>query len=240
MSGFQISQRDLSDLRGAMKRVEKKMRVIGFDLIKATANKFITSATVATKPGSKGKISGNSLPAKARLRPIVTLTKKTQKQKGKFYYYNTKDNNIRVLSQYITPKKADKQGLFQITKFFEAISRKTGKPYYIPIKPGDDRNSSKKRRIPKAGAGKAGWLGHRKNIDGKGSTGMRGISSKVAKTNVQKKITDPFIEMINNVRYISKIAPNSARIGLQKAGRALEQQYLPKAERVLKSDKDLT
>lgn len=230
----EISKVDLANLFSAMNRIEKKGKLVGFDLIKKTANKFITSAVVATKPGRKGSISGNNLPKKGRFRKIVTMGQKKQGETGKYFYYILKSGKIFGAKKRFTPKQADLRGLVIVTKFIEAIARKTGKTYYIPIKPTKEPSNDNRRIIPKAGAAKAGWLGARRKLN-IGSENMRDISNKVNTTTVMKG-WNPFIKMTNNVDYITKIAPNSARIGLQKAARAMEQQFLPKAERILQKE----
>jgi hypothetical protein len=224
----------LKDLFTVMKNIEDNGKLIGNDLVFQTSNKFITSATVATKPGSRGSISGTKLPAKSRIRRIVTIGAGKQKSSNKNYYFDFKTGKIRVWRKSITPRMQEKMNIVRITKFIEAINRKTGKFYYIPLKPHevDGAKSDKRARIPKAGSAKAGWLAARRKLNAKGERDIRDISPNVNKT-VRQKGTDPYIFMQNNVRYITRISPNSARIGLSKAARAMEQQFLPKAERLI-------
>ncbi len=228
-----IDQSQLRELDKVMKKVEWWGKREGENLVKEASNKFITSATVATAPTGRGKISGSSLPKKSRERPVVTIGTAKQKASRRNVYFNLKTGNILTIKKSFTPKHADKKGFVRITKFFEAINRKNGTKYYIPISPAEDKKTSKARLIPKAGATKAGWLAARAKLNAKGESGLRGVSSKVNTTRFKKGI-DAFILMINNIKWLTKVSPNSARIGLDKATRALEQQFLPEAERRVK------
>ncbi|MCP4103871.1 MAG: hypothetical protein GY750_21000 [Lentisphaerae bacterium] len=229
---FRTDKTLLNELFTAMKNVENTGKVIGNDLVFQTSNKFITSATVATKPGKKGYISGNGLPVKSKQRPIRTIGKAKQTSARKNVYFNLKTGKILTIKKSFTPKMADKLGFVRITKFYEAIKRSNGSKYYIPISPAEDSKTSKKRRIPKAGSAKAGWLGARAKLNAKGEKSIKGISRKV-NTTKRVKGWNPSILMMNNVNYASKTSPNSARLGLARATRAMEQQYLPKADRLI-------
>jgi len=230
---FRTDETLMSELFDAMKSVENTGRLIGSDLVFQTSNKFITSATVATKPGGKGKISGTSLPKKNRIRKVITVGASRQKASRKNVYFDNRTGKIRTLKHSFTPKKAKERELIRITKFFQAIKRKDGTPYLIPIKPGEDKNTSKNRFIPKAGSAKAGWLAARQKLNAKGEKSINRISPKVNTMRRDKNWTNPSIFMQNNVGYVTKVSPNSARIGLAKAARAMEQQYLPKADRLI-------
>jgi|GEM_PF-5084490 len=230
---FRTDETLMSELFDAMKSVENTGKLIGNDLVFQTSNKFITSATVATKPGSKGSISGESLPAKSRIRKVVTVGASRQKASNRNVYFDNKTRKIRTLKESYTPRRAKERGLIRITKFFQAIKRKDGTPYLIPIKPGEDKDTSKNRFIPKAGSAKAGWLAARQKLNAKGEKSINRISPKVNTMRRDKSWTEPSIFMENNVRYTSKVSPNSARLGLAKAARAMEQQYLPKADRLI-------
>ncbi len=230
---FKIDPKQLRELERTFKKIEWWGRLEGEELVRQASNKFITSATVATKPVGRGKISGKSLPKKSRERKVVTIGRSKQKSAQRNVYFNLKTANIFTIKKSFTPMQADRRGFVRITKFFEAINRKTGKFYYIPISPAEDKRSSKKRFIPNAGATKAGWLAARSKLNARGEKGLRGISKRVNTTKFKKGV-DAFVEMTNNIRWITRVSPNSARIGLDKATRALEQQFLPKSEQKFK------
>jgi len=236
VSGLGIDQRDLNNLYGAMKRVEKKMRVVGFDLIKETSVLFAISASKATPKGRNSLLAGaDKLPAKAKFRKVVRMSQKAQNNRGKFFYINTHTNKIVSSTKVFKLKERRRRNLEPITKFLEAYDTRSGKPYYIPLKPHQDETDVKYGKIPKAGSGKFGWIRALAKLKNK-SVNTGDISNRVNATRIVKKSENPFIKMTNNVKYISKIAPSSAKIGIQKASRALEQKFLPKAERLIQKE----
>ena len=219
----------LSDLNRVMKRVEWWGKSEGEKLIRYTANAFITSATVATKPTGKGKISGNALPAKNRIRKKVVIGVAKQRSMGKTFIYNHYNGKIERYNKFIPTKRLKREGFKRITTFYEAINTKNGKMYYVPLPPNHSAKNNKQRLIPNAGVTKAGWLAGRSKLGLKGEKGLRTNTSRVNYSK-QHRGTDPYILMVNKVKWINKVSPNSARIGLSKATKQLERVFLPKSE----------
>ena len=62
-----------------------------------------------------------------------------------------------------------------------------------------------------------------------GEKGIRDISPKV-NTTKRKRGWNPFIFIMNNIKWIRKVSPMSAQVGIRNATKVLEQRFLPKAE----------
>jgi len=219
----------LRDLRRTLKKVEFYGKSQGEKLIRYTANAFITSATVATNPVGKGKISGNSLPKPNRVRKKVTIGTNKQKSMGKTFIYNHYNGKIERYNKFVPTKRLKREGFERIVTFYEAINRKTGKKYYEPLAPGFSTNNNMARLIPNAGVTKAGWLAARGWLNLNGEKGLRTNTNRV-NYSVQRKGIDPYILIVNKVKWIRKVSPNSARIGIANANKQLERIFIPKAE----------
>ena len=110
------------------------------------------------------------------------------------------------------------------------MTAKTGKKKYKPIPPTQEAKTSRLRHIPTAGAGKLGWLGAARKIKSSVVANSKGVSRGVNYTRV-KKGWNPFVYIQNNVDYMKKIAPMSARKAIGNATRIMERRFLPEAER---------
>ncbi len=239
MIKLDFDQMAINELNHVVKKIEKRGKLIGNELIKETSLAFIKSATVATPPGRSGFIGGakkTRLPMKSKMRKVVTISGKTQKNSKVVWYYDLKRGQMfgKPIAKRFTARERDRRNLILVTKFTEHIDTKNGKKFYKPIPPTQESKRAKNRFIKSAGAGKAGWLGARAKILRKHNGDSKGISRRVNNTRI-KKGWNPYIEMINNVDYISKIAPGSARRGLANASRVMERRFLPKRDRELQS-----
>jgi len=239
MINVNFDQMQINNITSVMRRIEKRGKLMGNDLVKETSLAFIKSATVATPPGRSGFIGGSKktkLPMKSKMRKVVTISGKNQKNSKTVWYYDLKRGQMfgKPISKRFTSREADRRNLMIVTKFIEHIDTKTGKKFYKPMPPTQERKTAKGRFIKSAGAGKAGWLGARSKILKRYSGDSKGISRRVNKTRI-KKGWNPYIEMQNNVKYMSKIAPSSARRGLGNASRAMERRFIPKKDRELQS-----
>jgi hypothetical protein len=234
-----FDQMQINNITSVMKRIEKRGKLIGNELVKETSLAFIKSATVATPPGRAGFIGGakkTKLPKKSVYRKVVTISGKSQKNSKVVWYYDLKRGQMfgKPIAKRFTAREADRRNLILVTKFTEHIDTKTGKKFYKPIPPTQENKRAKGRFIKSAGAGKAGWLGARAKILRKYGNDSKGISRRVNNTRI-KRGWNPYIEMTNNVQYMTKIAPGSARRGLGNASRVMERRFLPKKDRELQS-----
>lgn len=239
MIKVKFDQMQINNLNSVMKKIENRGKLIGNELIKETALAFIKSAVVATPPGRSGFIGGSKktkLPKKSVYRKVVTISGKSQKQSKVVWYYDLRKGRMfgKAIAKKFTAREADKRHLVLVNKFTEHIDTKTGKKFYKPIPPTQERKTAKQRFIKSAGAGKAGWLGARNKILKRVGADTSGISRKVNSTRI-KKGWNPFIFIKNEVDYMTKIAPGSARRGLGNAARAMQRRFLPKKDRELQS-----
>lgn len=225
-----VDEKQLAKLVRLMNKISKEGERSIFGVVKQTSILFTESAAKATKPGTKQRPS--EMAQKHRFRKVVTISGRKQKQSGLNHYYSLSNKKHFVSKISYTPSKAKKIGLMRVTKFLDAIHRKTGKRLLIPFNPTKGKPSKDDRKIPKAGAAKAGWLSSKNRITGK-SGKVGDISAKVGSTKIKKRGLNPFIKMVNNVHYVSKSSPNSARIGLRKATNRLRKIELPKLDKKL-------
>jgi hypothetical protein len=227
-----VDQKQLNRLVRLINKIEKTGQNSIFETIKQTSIFFAESASKETAPGKKQK--PREMAQKHKFRKVVTISARKQKQSGLNHYFNLSTKKHFVSKAYYTPSRAQKMGLVRATKFLDAINRKTGKRMLLAHNPTKGKPSKRDRRIPFAGAGKWGWLSSKMKLNGKsGKTGN--ISSKVGVVKVRKSGKNPFIKMINNVKYVSKTSPNSARIGLRKATNRLRRVYFPKLDKKIQA-----
>jgi len=239
MINVNFDQMQINNISSVMKRIEKRGKLMGNELVKETSLAFIKSATVATPPGRAGFIGGSKktkLPKKSVYRKVVTISDKTQKNSKVVWYYDLKRGQMfgKPIAKRFTAREADRRNLILVTKFVEHVDTKTGKKFYKPLPPTQEKGTAKSRFIKSAGAGKAGWTGARAKIERKHSGDTKGISRRVNSTRI-KKGWNPYIQMTNNVKYMSKIAPGSVRRGLGNAARVMERRFIPKKDRELSS-----
>lgn len=233
MSGVNVDQRQVVKLQRVLKRIEKTGKKSMFEAIRQTAIFFTQSASKATKPGTKANPS--EMAQKHKLRKVITISSRKQKTAGINHYYNMATKKFFVSKSYLTPSRLKAKGWMRVTKFLDAINRKTGKRILLPHNPTKGKPSKKDRRIPKAGAGKAGWIGSRNKLLGKNGK-VGDISKNVSALKVRKTGDNPFIQMINNVDYVAKTSPESARIGLKKATNRLRRVSFPRVKKDIEKD----
>jgi hypothetical protein len=237
-----FDQSEIDAINGVMKRIEKRGKMFGNQLILKTADIFIKSAAVATPPGRAGFVGENKkgIPEKSKKRKVVTISAKAQKSSGYVHYYDLRTGNTfkRPKSKPLTAKEADSKNLVLVTKFVEYINTKNGKKFYKPMPPTQEAKTSKLRHIPTAGSAKLGWIGAARKLRGKirggksvnKSSSFKGVNKGV-NTTIHKKGWNPFIFIQNNVDYMTKVAPMSARRGLRNATLIMEKRYLKEEER---------
>jgi hypothetical protein len=198
-------------------------------LVKQSAITAIQSAAKATKPGDSASVK--SLAMKYKLRPLFAI----QSVLGGKQMYQMPNGKTFQTENVISKKTQQAKGLRQIKKAFQAWSKKLNRWSFIPYlgsKAGKYDADAKGGRIPGYGAAKAGWLkalsvfGKPENLDGN-------LRRPVSKVSAQLTGKNPFAVIQNLVAYISKTAPESARIGVEKATNRLEKVLIPKLSKEL-------
>ena len=195
-------------------------------LVKQSAITAIQSAAVATKPGTQANTK--NLAQKFKYRPIVGM--KAMFSKGQYFYKNIDSNKTFTSDNFISEPTLIKKHLRLVKYAFKAWSKKANKwiliPYFGTKSSGYDPET-KGGKIPSYGAAKAGWL-KALGFFGKPENTDSNIKSQVTKVNMNLTGKNPFAIITNLVEYASKINPESARIGIQKATNRLEKVLLPK------------
>jgi hypothetical protein len=90
------------------------------------------------------------------------------------------------------------------------------------------------RKKPRAGLARNVWRASGSKFGRMTISKNRGVAMSHSETRVRKAggfIAE--IEMSNNLNYIKKVAPNSARLGIHKATKKIEGFFIPQAERKL-------
>lgn len=206
---YRVSQTSLRDLKAAMFLLERNTARTQVSLNNQAAILAINSATKATEPGKKAKVS--KLQMKFKLRPLVKMPP------GETWYrYERKDGKVYI---WRPPALLPKQkGLTRVTKAVKIWGKKEKRWKYSPwLGPRD--KSAKIFKIPHYGAAKAGWLGGLKDFNKLSDVGPnKGRLTRVVRGTVKK---DPTIEVSNLVKYLILISPLSADIGMRSAGRQM-------------------
>ena len=226
---IEISQPDLNRLNKLLTfTAEHTSRNMG-SLVKQSAITAIQSAAKATKPGDAASVK--SLALKYKLRPLFPI----QSVLGGKQMYQMSNGKTFQTENVISKKSQQAKGLKQIKKAFQSWSKKQNRWSFIPYlgeKNGKYDAGAKGGRIPGYGAAKAGWLkalsafGKPENLDGN-------LKRPVSKVSAQLTGKNPFALIQNLVAYISKTAPESARIGIEKATNRLEKVLIPKLSKEL-------
>jgi len=199
-------------------------------LVRQAARFAVVSAAKATKPGTKaGK--AKSLLREHRVRKFERIPPAF----GYWYRYTGKNGKVQTFRSdsklsIAKQKKKGKKDIRRLNKGVKLWSKKHNKWDYSPAENGEKIGAGdKRRRIPYAGAAKAGWrkaLRKLGNIQG-GTGADLGMAEKGAEI-THTVVREMDISISNLVSYVSKTAPMSARIGIQKATNRVKGTYLAK------------
>ena len=218
-------EKDVQRITKTLQQVSRVLKKDTQKLIMQTMVFALQSAAKATDPGRGTNLS--RLPKKFRVRPLVKIPE------NEGFYYKDKSGQIFKTDQKIPPAKARRRGL-TVMKGIKTWDKERNQWTYVPYA-GTKRDESDKRfKIVFAGAAKGGWLKAYKDLGKKNVNLGETRKSKKKYTRVIKR-TD-LIEVTNLVLYISKISPQSANIGLTKAGNRLEKVWMPKIEKQLEKN----
>ena len=221
-----VNQDDVKRLNKLLNFVaDNTSRSMG-SLVKQSAITAIQSAAVATKPGTQANTK--SLAQKFKYRPIVGM--KAMFSKGQYFYKSIDTGKTFTSDNFISEPTLIKKHLRIVKYAFKAWSKKQNKWSFIPYfgtKSSGYDPSAKGGKIPGYGAAKSGWL-KALGLFGKAENTDNNVKGQVSKVNMNLSGKNPFASITNLVNYISKIAPDSARIGIQKATNRLEKVLLPK------------
>jgi len=226
-----VNQDDVKKLNKLLNFVaENTSRNMG-SLVKQSAITALQSAAVATKPGTTASVK--SLAQKYKFRPIVGM--KSMHSKGQYFYQNIDTNKTFTTNNFISEQTLISKHLRIIKYAFKAWSKKLNSwnliPYFGTKTSGYD-TTAKGGKIPGYGAAKSGWL-KALGIFGKPDNSGGNVKSEVTKVDMNLSGKNPFASITNLVEYVSKIAPESARIGIAKATNRLEKVLIPKLSKEL-------
>jgi len=228
---IKVNQNDIKKLNNLLSFVaENTSRNMG-SLVKQSAITAIQSAAVATKPGTSA--STKSLAQKYKFRPIVGM--KSMHSKGQYLYQNIDTNKTFTTNNFISDKTLISKRLKIIKYAFKAWSKKLNSWSFIPYfgsKTSGFDQEVKGGKIPGYGAAKSGWL-KALGMFGKPENTDNNVKGQVSKVDMNLSGKNPFASITNLVDYVSKIAPESARIGIQKATNRLEKVLIPKLSKEL-------
>ena len=214
----------IPQLMTVLEKMRKELNKKSKNLIQQASIKAIISASKATEPGDKTKVS--ELQQKYKFRPIETIKGvgyswyKKEDEGAKPYFFKTKAKIT------VTGKKAKnrKSKIKKITRGIKYWSKKSKRFDYLPYEgSGKFDKSDKRSKIHFAGAAKAGWL---RNLPPK----KKKPDGLKAKRPIHKRIerftdVDQFISMENLVDYVSKTSANSAKIGIDSATSQMIKDY---------------
>ena len=215
-----INQYDRERLKRTLNDIWMNTNKMLPDLVKQTTYWALISATKATEPGTKSRVS--KLQQKYKIRPVVTV------KQGLFYgntrIYMKEDGSTfgSKKSKMIPKSSREKHGLKLIKKGYKKWDKKRKGFVVAPYFKEKRDKSDKQLQIPHAGAAKYGWLGGVKKIGyDKGGWDVDRLDSEIKrKSNVVTKrnaIDEVSISVDNIIDYITKTSPSSAKVGLFRA-----------------------
>jgi hypothetical protein len=225
-----VNQADLSRLNRLLDfTAQHTTRNMG-SLVKQSALTAIQSAAKATAPGNSASIK--ALPLRFKLRPLFPIYNVLPAGEKMWAGANNKTFST---SHKFSTKERVKKNIRLITKAFQFWDKKKKQWSFIPYlgsAAGKYDPNDKRGRIPGYAAAKAGWL---KALAKFGKPDNTDDNLKRPVCDVQSQTTgpNPFAIITNLVDYIAKIAPNSAKIGVEKATNRLEKVLLPKLSQEL-------
>lgn len=217
----EVSQSDLERLAQLFRQVESTVHRETPALIRQSIIFALQSATKATKPGTRSKLS--TLEKKYRFRPLVPLS-------GNFYH-DPATGNVFDAGRQLSRGEVAKRGLKKVTKGIKIWDRKANRFIVRPYAGTKVDTSDPLFKIPNAGAAKAGWLMAYRRLSGKAAD-LGGIRANLAAV----KISSVMAEVVNKVRYVSTISPDSAAAGVAAARARMEKIYIPKIAAKLEKD----
>lgn len=216
-------------------KLEKTLRAIYMntnkslpDLNKQATILALQSAAKHTEPGAghSGKIS--SMPKKYKVRP---LDKRKKPDNGHYYGYYSNSGRAGIFRRdsKLKSRLVKKFNLTPIKSSVKMWDKKAGNWRFIPY--WEPAFNPKHRKIPRAGAAKAGWLNALKQFGKQADTGdNKGRLSRVVKRKTSISVT-------NMVRYVGKTSPRSAAIAVQNAEIRMRKSYRRKIDHIIESSK---
>jgi hypothetical protein len=194
------------EFSAAIRLVQKRTGKAMAGLVKQATIFAAQSASKATPPGNGDNYKRIS--KKYKVRPVVDMP---QPWNG-LYRYQGEDGKMTFRSAATSNKK------LKLVKYaIQAWSKKDGTWNYLPFLSRADAKASKLIKIPNVAAAKIGWFRALGDLDGKPKDygtirHPRGLGSG----NMRTTSMGASAEAVNRVKYLGKIAPSSALIGLQK------------------------
>jgi hypothetical protein len=201
LKGLELTMGNLQKLQKATGQSMKTM-------LKGVMIQAAKSAVILTPPSRK---KPRDLAQKWVRRPEVGLTAKVTE--GRKFWVNRR-NQIFSTTENIPKKKRDANGIEPVKRAIKYWDKKTNKWSFAPINPKTGKSHLRTgRRIPGAGAVKAGWI-----------VGLKKMGTTIGATPFTRSsalgtgiLTGARALLKNNVRYGSKIAGHVPRQAEQKA-----------------------
>lgn len=221
-----VNQDDVKRLNKLLNTIADNTNRSMGSLVKQSAITALQSAAVATQPGTSA--STKNLAQKFKYRPIVGM--KSMHSIGQYFYKSIDTGKTFTSDNFISEPTLIKKHLRIVKYAFKAWSKKAKKWTFIPYfgtKSSGYDPEAKGGKIPSYGAAKVGWL-KALRFFGKPENTDNNVKGRVSSVNMNLTGKNPFASIKNLVDYVSKIAPESARIGIQKATNRLEHVLLPK------------
>lgn len=217
------------DVKNLEKILNQTVTVLKKDMPKIIRQASIfalQSAIAATPPGRTTRIK--TLAQKYRFRPLVDMP-----ESAGFWYATPTGARFKVPRQ-LSKGEVKKRGLVWIKKGIKYWDHKAKQWAYRPWIGGRDL-SKKVWKIPFAGAAKAGWIAGYRKLNGPKPTDM-GDNSETRKPYTVVTQTPTMTSIENLVKYLAKVAPQSAAAGIHAAEAKMRHTYMPAVERRIERD----
>jgi len=189
-----------------------------FGVVRQGAIFAIQSSSKATKPGSSGTADG--LAKKYKQRPILTSS-----ARHGFFYEMNDGKTFKSESQItlMTGARILRQVKRHISKVIQWWNKKENGWDYVAYT-GTPENE-KFRKIPHYGAAKVGWYGSLGKLGASVSGTGENNAGRMSRMSILKTPLESGVKVTNMIDYTMKTSPQSASVGIVKAGNRMSKIY---------------